>query len=411
MKKENSNNNTKHENRLIDEIIESRKIKEDITELSAEEMEKERKKARNTLIFRILFIGISILVIALIFIFEFKNEDLAGLGAVIKNSSTSYLLIFAVASLFLVTILQSLRMSLISKKYTGKLRPILSYKVTAIARYYDNLTPSSIGGQPSQIYYLHKNGISGSDSSGMTVVYFLAFQFAYVLLGIIFFAANNKMINYGALNILGYVGLTLHAIFPIALIIVSLNSKAFRAIMNFFITIGVKLHLIKKEKKEAIVNKTYASLLKYADKLAYMLKHFFTNFLPQILITACEILIYATIPYFVILALGGNAEYNWFDYITVYMFMHSIAAIMPTPGMTGGAEVVFLTTFSVFLKGSPLFWAMVIWRFLTFYFYLIQGLIITIVDNVKSSAKKRKAVKNELANTESIESGNVTDNS
>ncbi|MEG1805856.1 MAG: lysylphosphatidylglycerol synthase transmembrane domain-containing protein [Clostridia bacterium] len=380
--------------KLVDEICEYENFNNgEEKALTQEEINATTKKARRKLLLRFLFILISFAVIVSIFLIEFKDENLQGLINIIANSKTSYFIIGAVICLLLVIALQSVRMALIVKFYVGKFHFKLSYKVSQIGRYYDNLTPSGVGGQPMQIYYFHKNGLSGSDSSGITVVNFLANQFAAIIVAITLFTINNKALQFDGLNSLGYIGLVFYTVFPILIVIFSLNKNVGAAIFSFVYKVGMKLHIIKADKKDEKLKHACDSVNSYADKLEDMFKHFGTVLLPQMLLTILEVLVYALIPYFIIVGLGGNTvDYTILDYLTIYIFVHFSSSIMPTPGMTGGAELLFLTAFAVVLKDSPLFWAMVIWRFLTFYFYLIQGFVITLIDSVKKSRQMKKII-------------------
>lgn len=377
--------------KLAKEYFEIDNFSENQKPLTQEEIDIARKKSRNKMILRFLFILVSFGVILTIFFVGFKDESLVGLVNIITNSKTSYVIIASVVCLLLVIALQTVRMSHILKFYVGKFHFRLAYKVSQIGRYYDNLTPSGVGGQPAQIYYFHKNNLSGSDSSGVTVVNFIANQFAAIIVALTLFIINYKALTFGGLNSLGFVGLVFYTIFPTMIVIFSLNKKVGQAIVKFVFKIGLKLHFIKADKTEQKLNHAIDSLNSYADKLKDMFRHFFSVFVPQMLMTILEVVLYALIPTFIIIGLGGNTvDFSILDYVTIYMFVHFASSIMPTPGMTGGAELLFLTAFAVVLKESPLFWAMIMWRILTFYFYLIQGFLITLYDSVKNSRKLKK---------------------
>ena len=64
------------------------------------------------------------------------------------------------------------------------------------------------------------------------------------------------------------------------------------------------------------------------------------------------------------------------------------ASFIPLPGGTGVAELSFTAIFAS-LMGSDIFWAMLIWRILTYYSYIIQGILITIYDYFRGNKKQK----------------------
>ena len=81
----------------------------------------------------------------------------------------------------------------------------------------------------------------------------------------------------------------------------------------------------------------------------------------------------AVIPYFVLTAFGGDVGF-WSCFATTVAVMSAVYFI-PTPGNSGAAEGTFFVVFSALSQGYVL-WAMLVWRFFSYYIYIIMGPII-----------------------------------
>jgi uncharacterized membrane protein YbhN (UPF0104 family) len=74
-------------------------------------------------------------------------------------------------------------------------------------------------------------------------------------------------------------------------------------------------------------------------------------------------------PFFVLRAFGSS-EY-FIDTLTKTAYIYAGIAYIPTPGNAGAAEGTFYTIFRDL--NSNTFWGMAIWRFLTYYLFLLLG--------------------------------------
>ena len=62
------------------------------------------------------------------------------------------------------------------------------------------------------------------------------------------------------------------------------------------------------------------------------------------------------------------------------------SSFIPLPGGSGMSEISFSVIFSQFLDGQT-FWALLLWRFSTYYIYLLQGIGIIAYDTVYGNRK------------------------
>ena len=82
-----------------------------------------------------------------------------------------------------------------------------------------------------------------------------------------------------------------------------------------------------------------------------------------------------------------SADWNLLSIsIIIELACHSI----PLPGGSGLAELSFSTIFASLFDGGVLFWALIIWRFITYYSYLFSGAGIIVYDYIYGKRKQRK---------------------
>ena len=111
---------------------------------------------------------------------------------------------------------------------TKQLRPYLAYKVTALGKYYDNITPMGFGGQPFQIHYLSKRGINGEVATNIPLTRLVFWQLAFVLINIIIiFSKITELFGSNP---------SFNVIFSMAIIALVANSLLFVIILFFSIS-------------------------------------------------------------------------------------------------------------------------------------------------------------------------------
>ena len=132
-------------------------------EEAEEKVKKLGTKKKKWLNILFLFINIGVVVGILAYQFSSEDVDISSIGTLFCNINWG---IF-----FLLIVLYALLMFSESSRFwnliystTKTHHPALSYKTAALGKYYDSLTPLSAGGEPFQIYYMSKRGLSGRNA-------------------------------------------------------------------------------------------------------------------------------------------------------------------------------------------------------------------------------------------------------
>ena len=76
--------------------------------------------------------------------------------------------------------------------------------------------------------------------------------------------------------------------------------------------------------------------------------------------------------------------------VSVAVIIQLSFGVMPMPGGSGVAEFSFYAVFKLLIQDNFVFWALLIWRILTYYIYLIIGLMITVYNYAYGNRKLKK---------------------
>ncbi len=279
-------------------------------------------------------------------------------------------LVGAIMCVALVLITETVKYMLMMRHLGEKVSVKCAFETAALGKYYDSITPSGAGGQPFQIWHLYSHGYSSGASSAMPLSGFVTMQFGFVFLALFVFIFNNNAISKTALKVTAYIGAFVYMIVPVMIIISALAPQIAAKIVVFFVKIGTALHLVKQPKKS--IMKSVKALKNYSNSLKKI-----TNNVRLVILLLALSLVFQTalcsIPYFVIHTFGGNL--GFFRALSMCVFVYAAITIVPTPGNSGAAEGSFYLLFSQ-LETSGLFWAMLVWRFLCYYSFILIGLII-----------------------------------
>ena len=263
-----------------------------------------------------------------------------------------------------------------------------AFCTAALGKYYDCITPSGAGGQPFQIYYLHSNGYSNGASSAMPLSGFFTMQFGFVILCIFAFIFGNGVAN-GVLapgiKITSYCGAIGYTIVPVMIIITGIAPKIAMRIVAFFVRTGAKLRIVKKPNHT--IMRAVRSLNNYSTNIKMITKDRGMLF-KLLLLSVILQLAMCSMPFFAVHTFGGDI--GFFEALILCIFIQSAISLILTPGNAGAAEGLFYIVFSSLGK-SGTFWAMLLWRLLCYYSFIIIGVLVYGFNAVTKIRDKRKA--------------------
>ena len=145
-----------------------------------------------------------------------------------------------------------------------------------------------------------------------------------------------------------------------------------------------KFKIIKKPEK------AYASIDKgindFHISTQYIIKYKF-KVIKSVLLSIVNLVFLFSIPYFIYVAFG-HTEKSIIDFITMQSFLSLAVSFFPIPGASGASEGGFYLFFSTYFTKAPVFIAMLIWRFVSYYLVLIVGSVLVACDEMISIRNK-----------------------
>ena len=109
-------------------------------------------------------------------------------------------------------------------------------KYSLIGSFFSSITPAASGGQPMQIYYMHKDGISVAHSTLALLINLTSMQITTISLAIFSLIFNYKFMN-RVLIILFCIGIFLNASALVILLISIISRRISKALIEFVVKI------------------------------------------------------------------------------------------------------------------------------------------------------------------------------
>ena len=336
---------------------------------------KKAKKSKKKYLLTILFILINVAVIAITAFSEFGNTENA---AKLSDVSFNFWMLIPAIACFIVAINLEIGKYVLMMRKTcnygkehGGLRKArrIARRTVLIGRYYDNITPAAIGGQPFQIYHMNKCKVPKGYSTTIPIIGMISGQIGFIIIAFFSFIFGSFAINNATLIATACFGLIFYAFWPVAVLIATFLPKATAELIGVGVKFLAKIHVVKD--REKAIKKAEEGVNEYASCIKNILK---TKglFLRTIIVSVIFHILISSIPFFVITAFGGNV-----DFLSCFVITVAVTAavyFVPTPGNAGAAEGTFYFVFSS-LGGGYVFWAMLTWRFFSYYIYIIMGAI------------------------------------
>lgn len=375
-------------------------IKETISNVT-DTIETKTEKSKKKKIWNTLFFILNIVLIVFIFV-QFANEQggVQPLSTLFANKPNWFYLIIAVGLYIVCVICNSMKFNILIHNKTGKWNPWLSFKLATIGRYYDNVTPLGSGGQPFEIYYLKKNGYSGDTSTAIPLSKYMVWQVSFCLFALfilIFFPSTYTSST--LVVVCAWIGLAITAGLFLFVLFMSITKKWGASLVVGVLKLLYKMHIVKNYRR-ALEN-----VLKFVKKYQYSIKAFIRSpwaIFGEILVTLGTIIANALIAYFVYASFVEVPIISWWEIICKCIICELAVSFFPMPGGTGASELSFNALMGSLFPTGTLFWGLLIWRFLTYYMYIIQGAGVLIGDAIASKIRKnrKKRIKNELKTQE-----------
>lgn len=265
-------------------------------------------------------------------------------------------------------------------------------KISLIGSFFAKITPFDSGGEPFEIYFLHKNrGLTLGESTAVIMIKTLLGHFARLFLGmllpfLVIFFWKQWLIT------------------KTARILVNIGIFIYLGFISFLLFITVKPHSAKKIifyllHRQIFLRFHLAKVKGWLDKLSRTIDDF-EEAKQKILATKASDLavigIYSLLCWILIILLPVVLLYGMGVYspilqtASIAIIFYLATAYAPTPGSSGAAELGFATLFSVLVPKPLLGIFVLIWRLFSYYSGLLIGGTLTLREIISKKLKSTK---------------------
>lgn len=252
-----------------------------------------------------------------------------------------------------------------------KLSGYFFYKMIIYSQYFSAITPMGLGCQPAQIIKLKEKGLNTEMAliilTKKLLIYQTTLAIYSIITPIIYYSKIKNL--FPGLILLLTLGVLFQCFTILLLMTLKLKPELVLKTTKSIIFLFSKLKLLKNPQKVAdSFNDKIQSTLSYNIKLSKKtnLKLYLFNFL--------QITFLLSIPFFVFKSF--NHEFNpLVETICTQSVVNTISSFTPLPGSSGATESGFLKIFSLIFSNEEISAAMIICRFISFYFVIIIGMM------------------------------------
>ncbi len=330
----------------------------------------DKKNKLNSIINIILLIvSVGILVY-----FCINNNNLLQLMEAIPKLDHFWLMASAVA-MFMSWLFDSLVLrEILSDVYHKKYSLFMAFKLTMTGQYFSAVTPLGAGGQPMQILYLTKQGLTAGSAISILVRKFLIYQSGMAIYSLITIVSKFSMFGF---EVPGFITLSLIGFisqcFIVGILILFYVNKDFTSKIIFtFCKILSKIKVIKDS--EQLRKKTENQLNLFIENNNSMRKNKYLT-LKLYLFTFLQFTSLFSVPFFIYKAFGYRG-FPIIDMIATQAFVTMISSYTPLPGSAGTYEGSFIMLFRNFFGYDSLPLAMILCRLITYCSNIVVGFIV-----------------------------------
>lgn len=260
--------------------------------------------------------------------------------------------------------------------------------VGLIGMFYSSVTPAATGGQPMQVFALKKRNVPSGVGYSALAVKFFCWQCALLLTGavlwILFGSYVYSLLGKGVWLI--SLGFFFNSLMVVLIILLSINRNLVRAIIVFFVNLLYRLKIVKDLAKTS--SRMDAALNDFHSSVDLLTKHK-GQFLVLFLFSLMQVTALMSVIYFIYRGFSLQ-NHSYLQVIAIQFLLYITASFTPLPGASGAQEGGFYIFFRSFFPDSVIFAALLIWRLITYYLFIIVGAIAVSVDQTFSIRRRHR---------------------
>ena len=324
--------------------------------------------------------------------FLFWGGGAASLSQIAAASKPEWLLL-AIGCCVLVWLLEGVTLHFFCRALYKDWRLPYSVCTGLIGILYSCLTPFSTGGQPMQIYTMHRLGMDTGKSGSIIAIKTLVYQGVLLVLTLVMIVWKLPYFqqNVSDFSFVTILGLLSNSAFLLFVALFFFSPRITDRLLRGGLKVLMRLHLCRKP----LVR--YSKIHRELSSFHGSSKLFGKNprlYLLAIFVTVVQILLGCMVPYLIYRTFGFS-DVGPDVMVAAQAYVSMVSAFVPLPGASGGAEGSFLLFFGPFFPTGTLLPATVLWRMLTYYMSLPMGALCTWISGHLKPLPKAEPIKTE----------------
>lgn len=347
----------------------------------------ENKEFKKKIIWFVVFLALVVLTIYAV-IAQSNSFSFSGFVEYVSNAKPGWI-IGAILCMIGFIFFEGLCIHYMSSFFGHKKKLSRGMVYSAADIYFSAITPSATGGQPASAYFMISDGIPASVTAMVLVMNIMMYTVSIVVIGSVCFLVRPGIFmdfdKWSKLLII--LGIIIQTACVIMFLLLIFKEKITFRIVNFFLTLFNKMHLIKNvEKKRRKIEKVAREYKQCAGSVknhsGMILKVFVLNMLQRLSQIGVTFCVYAGV--------GGSIG-NFIDVMITQGYVVLGSNAVPIPGSVGVADYLFLDGFRSLIPENTVS-VELLSRGISFYSCLILCGVVVMVSYVADINRKRNKV-------------------
>lgn len=319
--------------------------------------------------------GLFLILLLLTFYSIFRETQPSQILSAVSGADIKYLLL-AICAMGIFLLGEGLNIGRCLQLFEKNRSVLCGIKYAVCGFFGSSVTPSASGGQPLQLYFMHRDGVNLSHGTLALLFELLSYQIVTIALAVFgFFAVQDTIsASMGDMKVLLFFGVGLNAVAMIVLICAIFCGQVDEKIVSLFVKFAKKC----SEERGARLEETLTSALQEYQRSAVFLKQNKNIFVKTLVTTVVQMIAMYSIPYWIYLSLGLSG-YSAVTVIFLQAVLFASVSALPLPGAMGVSEGAFSILFQTLFTGGLLPGAMLLSRSMSFYLPLAVSGICTMI--------------------------------
>lgn len=316
----------------------------------------------------------------------FKDQEIEAVVDSIHRAKNSYILIGVILTLLYICS-ESFIIHYLLRKVKHGIGFIRCIIYSFVGFFFSAVTPSATGGQPVQIVWMKRDGVSVAVSTLVLMIVTAAYKTVLIIMCALAALFEWNFISEYASSIwfLIIIGIVCNVSFVLFLVIAIFRKSWLTSMVGKIVFWLGKHHIIKN--RERWLKKAWKSLGKF-DKSANYIKKNKSVLVNVLLVTVLQRLCLFSVTFVVYRAFGLHGK-SAFEIIALQTIIALAVDSLPLPGAMGASESSFLIIFLTIFGEDFILPGMLLTRGITYYLMLIVSAVITFVSYLWASRKKK----------------------